>query len=185
MDKIQTWPFWTGATHPYPVLDHPQSLLPIAGNLLQPKVMEETEGKLEERKRKQALVFNKGTKELPELQPGDTVRVKPLPTDNEKLWRKGSVVKQVEPRSYEVDLQGTVFRRNSRHLVKTKEPSPQLDLESQANLPSSSTPLPMEGPPVMQTRSCRVIRRPGPSCSKADKRLTRVSLSCVQKHFLG
>ena len=87
--------------------------------------------------------------------------MKPLPSDKEKLWRKGSVVKQVAPRSYEVDLQGTMFRRNRRHLVKTKEPSPQLDLESQENLPASSTPLPVEGPPVMQTRSGRVIHRPG------------------------
>lgn len=105
--------------------------------MLQPKIMEETEDKLKERKTKQALFYNKGTKELPELQPGDTVRMKPLPSDKEKLWRKGSVVKQVASRSYEVDLQGTMFRRNRRHLVKTKEPSPQLDLESQENLPAS------------------------------------------------
>ena len=49
------------------------------------------------------------------------MRMKPLPTDSEKLWRKGSVVKQVAPRSYEVDLQGAVFIRNRRHLVKTEE----------------------------------------------------------------
>ena len=138
-----------------------KTLLPTAGTLLQPKIMEGTEDKLKERKTKQALFYNKGTKELPELQPGDTVRMKPLPSDKEKLWRKGSVVKQVAPRSYEVDLQGTMFRRNIRHLVKTKEPWPQLDLESQENLPDSSTPLPVEGPPVMQTRSGRVIHRPG------------------------
>ncbi|KAM7430464.1 hypothetical protein ABFA07_018829 [Porites harrisoni] len=93
--------------------------------------MEGTEDKLKERKTKQVLFYNEGTKELPELQPGDTVRMKPLLLDKEKLWRKGSVVKQVAPCSYEVDLQGTMFRRNRRHLVKTKEPSPQLDLESQ------------------------------------------------------
>ena len=138
-----------------------KTLLPTAGTLLQPKIMEETEDKLKERKTKQALFYNKGTKELPELQPGDTVRMKPLPSDKEKQWRKGSVVKQVAPRSYEVDLQGTMLRRNRIHLVKTKEPSPQLDLESQENLPASSTPLPVEGPPVMQTRSGRVIHRPG------------------------
>ena len=114
-----------------------KTLLPTAGTLLQRKIMEETEDKLKERKTKQALFYNKGTKELPELQPGDTVHMKPLPSDKEKLWRKGSVVKQVAPRSYEVDLQGTMFRRNRRHLVKTKEPSPQLDLESQENLPAS------------------------------------------------
>ena len=138
-----------------------KTLLPKSGTLLQPKVMEGTEDKLKERKTKQALFCNKGTKELPEHQPGDTVRMKPLQSDKEKLWKKGSVVKKVAPRSYEVDLQGTMFRRNRRHLVKTKEPSPQLDLESQENPPASSTPLPVEGPPVMQTRSGRVIHRPG------------------------
>ena len=71
--------------------------------------MEGTEDKLKERKTKQALIYKKGTKEQPELQPGDTVRIKLLPTDNETLRRKGSVVKQAAPRSYEVDLQGTVL----------------------------------------------------------------------------
>ena len=170
MDKIHTWTFWNGATHLHPVSDHHQykdclddakTLLATAGTLLQPKILEGTEDKLKERKMKQALFYNKGTKELPELQSGDTVRMKPLPSDKEKLWRRGSVVKQVEPRSYEVDLQGTMLRRNRRHLVKTKEPSPQLDLESQENLPASSTPLPVERPPAMQTRSGRIIHRPG------------------------
>ena len=50
--------------------------------------MEGTEDKLKERKTKQALFYNKGMKELPELQAGDTVRMKPLPSDEEKLWRK-------------------------------------------------------------------------------------------------
>ena len=122
--------------------------------------MEGTEDKLKERKMKQALIYKRGTKEQPELQPGDTVRMKLLPTDNETLRRKGSVVKQAAPRSYEVDLQRTVFRRNRRQLIKTKEPSSHLDLESQANLSGNSTPLPVKGAPVMQTRCGRVIRRP-------------------------
>ena len=76
-----------------------KTLLPTAGTLLQPRIMEGTEDKPKERKTKQALFYNKGTKELPELQPEDTVRMKPLPSDKEELWRKGSVVKQVAPRS--------------------------------------------------------------------------------------
>ena len=55
--------------------------------------MEGTGGKLKERKMKQALFYNKGTNELPELQPKHTVRMKPLPIDNDKLWRKESVVR--------------------------------------------------------------------------------------------
>ena len=57
--------------------------------------MDGTGGKLKERKMKQALFYNKGTNELPELQPKDTVRMKPLPIDNDKLWRKESVVREV------------------------------------------------------------------------------------------
>ena len=81
--------------------------------------MEGFDRNLKERKKNQALFHNKGRKELPEPQPGDTVNMIPLPKDDEKLWRKGLVVKQVAPRSYEVDLQGTASRRNRRHLVKT------------------------------------------------------------------
>ena len=44
------------------------------------------------------------------------------------------VVKQVAPRSYEVDLQGSVYRRNRRHLVKTKE-LPPLEVETQISPP--------------------------------------------------
>ena len=44
------------------------------------------------------------------------------------------VVKQVAPRSYELDLQESVYRRNRRHLVKTKE-SPPLEVETQISPP--------------------------------------------------
>ena len=90
-----------------------KTLLPTAGTLLQPKIVERNEDKLKERKAKQEHYYNRRTRELTELQPGDTVRMKPLPTDRQKLWKKGVVVKQVAPRSYEVDLQGSVCRRNN------------------------------------------------------------------------
>ena len=86
------------------------------------------------RKANQERYYNKGTRELPELLPGDTVRLKPLPTDCEKQWKKAIVVKQVAPRSYELDLQGSVYRRNRRHLGKTKE-SPPLEVETQISPP--------------------------------------------------
>ena len=112
-----------------------KTLLPTAGTLLQPKIVEGTEEKLKERKANQERYYNKGSRELPELLPGDTVRMKPLPTDCAKQWKKAMVVKQVAPRSYELDLQGSVYRRNRRHLVKTKE-SPPLEVETQISSPS-------------------------------------------------
>ena len=111
-----------------------KTLLPTAGILLQPKIVEGTEKRLKERKANQECYYNKGTRELPELPPGNTVRMKPLPTDCEKQWKKATVVKQVAPRSYEVDLQGGVYRRNRRHFVKTKESQP-LEVETQMSPP--------------------------------------------------
>ena len=94
------------------------------------------------------------------------------------------VVKQVAPRSYEVDLQGNIYRRNRRHLVKTQElpqprpepeiPSPATDkqpavseearfgphLVEQAG-DSLSTPSKISfTSPVMHTRSGRTVRPP-------------------------
>ena len=78
-----------------------KTLLPTVGALLQPKVVEGTEEKLKERKANQERYYNRGSRELPELLPGDTVRMKPLPTDRAKhvQWKKAMVVKHVAPRS--------------------------------------------------------------------------------------
>ena len=53
----------------YWIITSPKTMLPTTETLLQSKIMEGAEGKLKERKMKQALFYNKGTKELPELQP--------------------------------------------------------------------------------------------------------------------
>ena len=55
-----------------------KTMLPTAGTLLQPNIVEGTEEKLKERKAKQERYY-KGTKELVGLRPGETVRMKPLP----------------------------------------------------------------------------------------------------------
>ena len=57
-------------------------------------------------------------KELPELRPGDKVRLR-----DGKTWsRKGRVVRKADqPRSYLVKSNGNILRRNRRHLLKTTE----------------------------------------------------------------
>ena len=40
-----------------------------------------------ERKANQERCYNKGTRELVDLQPGDTARIKPLLPDSDKLWK--------------------------------------------------------------------------------------------------
>ena len=145
--------------------------------------MEGTEEKLKERKSNQEHYYNRGTRELVGLQSGDTVRIRPLPTDREKLWKKATVIKQVAPRSYEVDLQGKVYRRSRRHLVKTSESSPKFEpdislpieeLQPSTSEEASNSSEPLEqaegslpvapensqATPVACTRSGRTVRLP-------------------------
>ena len=56
---------------------------------------------------------------LPELKPGDNVRLR-----KGKIWsRKGKIIEKLkQPRSYNVRVgNGNILRRNRRHIMKTKE----------------------------------------------------------------
>ena len=79
-----------------------KTLLQTAGKLLQPRIVEGTEEKLKEAKSNQEHYYNRGTREL-----GGTVHIRPLTTDREKLRMKATVIKQVAPHSYDVDLEET------------------------------------------------------------------------------
>ncbi|KAL0194701.1 hypothetical protein M9458_008273, partial [Cirrhinus mrigala] len=51
-------------------------------------------------------------KDLPELNVGEHIRMKPLPGDRTGRWRRGQCLGKVNPRSYVVDVDGTLYRRN-------------------------------------------------------------------------
>lgn len=96
---------------------------------------------------------------LPELQPGDHVRVK---TDTEKAWVTKGVVKDVDAdtRSYNVATPKGNIRRNRRHLMLTPEPKPSEPVESSGN--KTSVPTQPETADVSKpivTRSGRVVKR--------------------------
>ena len=70
---------------------------------------------------KQTIAGNR-FRDLPVIEPGETVRVR---TDKEKNWKeKGKVVSRCdEPRAYNVmKSNGYIVRRNRRHLIPTNEP---------------------------------------------------------------
>ena len=72
-------------------------------------------------KEKMEKSFNKhyAARLLPELKPGDTVRVK---TDKESNWSEpAQVMKKTGPRSYIVQSGGATYRRNRRHLKITEQ----------------------------------------------------------------
>lgn len=94
--------------------------LPTASKLLQPQLHRkaEVQKSLQDRQLKQKLYYDRGTRDLPALEEGEKVRLR-----TEKHWQPAVVVKKHEkPRSYLVQTQdGKVYRRNRKHLIKTKE----------------------------------------------------------------
>ncbi|XP_046346219.2 uncharacterized protein K02A2.6-like [Haliotis rufescens] len=100
-----------------------RTLLPIPENLLIPETVSGTTEKMRNLKYKAAQYYNQGTKQLPFLQRGDSVRISPK-TIGDKLWRKAEVLGPIKdrPRSYEVITEDNqILRRNRRHLRKTSE----------------------------------------------------------------
>ena len=84
-----------------------KTTLPIAQQLLEPDVKK----KLILKCRKAKKYFDKGSKELPELVIGKSVRVKPV-VKKSKVWQRGDCVGKVGPRSYLIDIDGRIVRRN-------------------------------------------------------------------------
>ncbi len=99
----------------------PRNLLPASGELLQPQSPNTTEVKqsLQRQKDLQKSYYDRRAgRPLPELEPGDPVRMAPLP--GQTSWRPATAVaKHTEPQSYIVDVGNTNYRRNRQHLRKT------------------------------------------------------------------
>ncbi|XP_028416059.1 uncharacterized protein LOC114539643 [Dendronephthya gigantea] len=114
--------------------------LPSLPALLEPVVFRNTYDKLLKNKEKQANQYNQRAKDLRKLSTGDTVRLIP-PGDRQNQAVKARVNGQVGPRSFAVETEsGAIYRRNRRHLRRTKEDFNQA--ESAVKLHSGvSTPL--------------------------------------------
>jgi len=139
--------------------------------LLKPTVDENVYQKIMANKDKQAANYNKGAKDLPELQKGDIVRFIP-PGSTTKEAVKARVGKQVGIRSYEVITEdGAQYRRNRKHLRKTKEDdiliktrglhahtTPALSMTPAPREPAVATPIkPSPDPTGHTTRSERTV----------------------------
>ena len=95
--------------------------------MLKPRYADKVKEQLHYRKGRETHYYNKGAKELPTLQEGDVVRVRPK--GNEKSWKKAIVEGQVDIRSYNrippkqttfEDKQGT-FRQRVVSVTKNRE----------------------------------------------------------------
>ena len=85
-----------------------KTLLPVAGTLLLPRHSTESETRgLLGMKRRQQYYANQHTKPLTPIESGDTVRMR-LP--GKKRWSVGTCIRQVAPRSYNVNVDGATYR---------------------------------------------------------------------------
>ena len=138
-----------------------KTLLPIAGKLLQPRYNTEGEARaLLGAKQRQKFHYNRHTKPLEEISPGETVRVK-LP--GKERWTKGTCAEALDHRSYFVEVGDTQYRRNRRHLLKTGEPStPEQGEDINPTLPASeeNKPEKVDSPTTESRRSGRVRQAP-------------------------
>ena len=113
-----------------------RTLLPISKQLLKPETQKGVSEKLKERKQVQSEYFNRGSKELPELQKNEIVRIQPSKQDRFGRWKKGKVLRKAAIRSYIVRrVDGIILRRNRRFLRTSKETFDDID-EDVPDVPS-------------------------------------------------
>jgi hypothetical protein len=153
-----------------------QSNLPsLSKPTLFPKIDDETNSKLQARQDLQKLYYDKSSRDLSEVYPGDKVRV--LNPFNHK-WEPGVVKdKEQTPKSYVLDMpSGSTLKRNRRHIRPSVESPNQGVGDSQSTSISatessfpSNTSVPTSPPKNEETwnvqtpklrRSTRVTKRP-------------------------
>ncbi len=97
-----------------------RTLLPMKAELLQSEPnLKIIEDKREKKQANMEKYYNKDAKELPPLQSDDVVRVKPY--DGSRIWKKGVIKKKLNERSYEIEIDGNIYRRNRQDIRKSKE----------------------------------------------------------------
>ncbi|XP_033123153.1 uncharacterized protein LOC117121877 [Anneissia japonica] len=153
--------------------------LPIMSSHLKPNIPENVTENKQKKQRKQKESFDRGAKELPFLQSGDIVRMKPKPHCKE--WKKARVKEMVNCRSYKVQTEcGAEYIRNRRHLRLSAESFTLIDhtfsrkfklrKQTQSETPPqkdmphvkcTTKPKETQNNSALTRRSTRVKRKPG------------------------
>ena len=95
----------------------------MKATLLTPKIAETVLAEKTKKHQKSQAYYDRTAKDLNELKPEDTVRVKPEGLLKGQEWKKGTVSQNCGYRSYDVNVDGKLLRRNRVHL---KEDQPKL-----------------------------------------------------------
>ena len=100
-----------------------RSLLSMTSNLLKTRSVnnEEKDKRLLDKKHEvQASYFNKRARDLTPLDEGDTVRMQPY-IKGDRRWKRATVRRRLDERSYDVETSEGLYRRIRRHLKKSAE----------------------------------------------------------------
>ncbi|XP_038063010.1 uncharacterized protein K02A2.6-like [Patiria miniata] len=130
-----------------------RTTLPILPRYLQPKKVDHNKLKATDNmnKQKSGQTFNKrhGARQLDDLMPGDKVKIR----TKGQLSPEGEVVRQAgTPRSYIININGTEYRRNRRHIFLLPKPSLDPVLDIQTSCKETKDPQPAESRPTRVTR---------------------------------
>ena len=100
-----------------------RTVVPTCEPLLHPKANQRQKEKLEAKKATSAERYT-GRRTLKPLNVGDCVRMQPIGNKANVPWKKGVVTNVVKPRSYEVESEGVVYRRNRQFLRTSQHTEP-------------------------------------------------------------
>ena len=143
-----------------------RSQLPACAELYKQKIIANVPQIQSHKLRKQSFYYNKGSKDLKNLNPGDHVRVQPDP--GKKEWTPGVVIEELSPRKYKVKMKGSTYVRNRKYLkatgkkfidqndncplsVLSPNENPELSNKEQTTFANLSVP---------RTRSGRLVKKP-------------------------
>jgi hypothetical protein len=120
-----------------------RTAIPTATPLLKPTVKTQVTPQLEKKRKQQQASYDRSATPLSPLKPGQVVRLQ-TPKGHDKL---GIVVSSSgDPRSYIVNVNGTEYRRNRRHILPVNEPAPKY----QPNVDSDILVHPSQPQPAIQ-----------------------------------
>jgi hypothetical protein len=110
-----------------------QTTLPTSTSLLKPRLTRNSAANIAKKQAKQQGYYNRGAKTLGQLKKGERVKVQPF-GQGEKKWSEGKVIREIRPRSYEVEANGRKYIRNRKHLRKCT-PAQEPEVEEDIYLP--------------------------------------------------
>ena len=105
--------------------------LPITAELLKPQHVntDDINNRIKTHQQKQANYYNRKARDLPPLQKGDVVRMRPF-TMNGKTWDMATVAKRLDERSHLVATEDVSYRQNEWNFKRHKKGVNQIPVAS-------------------------------------------------------